>query len=105
MVTVTMDVPLDQLRQDASLARDVLDARGRRLLSAGTALTPKRLATLRRLRIKTVPVEVLLEPEEAAARRQAIEQQLATRFRKLEDDPLMRALKDVLLDYRLETLK
>ncbi len=98
-------IPLDEIEAGATLGRDVLDHKGQCLIAAGTRLTPELLARLRRYGVETVPVETLLSPEAAAARRKMIEEQLTSRFRKVGDDPLMRQLKDVLLAHRLDALK
>lgn len=95
--------PLDQTQPGETLGRDVLDAQGNRLLAAGTELSANTLALLQRRGIKGVAIvrENKLSAEQHEALQQAVEQQLALRFRKVQDDPSMQQLQNLLRDYRL----
>lgn len=98
--------PLDQIQPGETLGRDVLDAKGNRLLTAGIELSANTLALLQRRGIKGVAVvrENRLSLEQQEILRQTVEQDLAQRFRKLQDDSSMQKLRALLRDYRLEGL-
>ncbi len=95
--------PLDQVQPGETLGRDVLDARGNRLLAAGAELSAASLAQLLRRGIKGVAIvrQDKLSAEQRQALQQGIEQDLTRRFCKLQDDPHMQQLQSLLRDYRL----
>lgn len=96
-------LPLNEVQPGAFLGRDVRDVKGNCLLAAGTELSASTLALLQRRNIKSVAIaqEDNMTAEQQAALQQAIEQQLAQRFRQLQDDPPMQQLQALLRDYRL----
>ncbi|GMR19461.1 MAG: hypothetical protein BMS9Abin36_0056 [Gammaproteobacteria bacterium] len=95
--------PLDRVQPGETLGRDVLDAQGNRLLAAGAELSTKTLAQLQRRGIKSVALsqENPLSVEQQETWRRTVEQQLALRFRKVQDHPPMQQLQVLLRDYRL----
>lgn len=94
---------LDNIQPGASLARDVVDANGNCLLAAGAELSKNTLALLQRRGIKGVAIvcESKLTAEQWDDLQQAIEQQLARRFRNTQENPHMQQLHALLKEYRL----
>jgi riboflavin biosynthesis pyrimidine reductase len=95
-------VPLAELAPGAELGAPLADDQGRVLFAAGTTLGDQQLAQLARRGIESVPVWVASteSAEEAARRRRELEVQLAHRFRRVADRPLMKALAEWVLRYR-----
>lgn len=100
-------VALAEVMPGMALANDVTDAQGNRLLGAGTALTERHLEQLARRGVETVEVLARLElsEEELTRRRAAIEAELEQRFRKVADQPLMRQLRALVLEHRMESMQ
>lgn len=99
-------LPLAQARPGMLLAVALCDGAGTELLAAGTELTETLLASLARRGVTHLQVagEEQPTPAELAARRTAVAARLDFLFRKAGGDPLMAALRDALLAYRLEEL-
>jgi len=100
-------IELEQVRSGMTLAQDLLDIEGHCLMTTDTLLSEDKLACLHRCGIRYLVVwgAETLSPQEVAARRTAARTQLDHRFRQVEQEPDMRELKAILLDYRLEKLK
>jgi hypothetical protein len=96
-------VPLAELGPGAELGAPLADAQGRVLFAAGTVLGAHQLAQLGRRGIEAVPVWVVSTQTaaEVARRRHALEAELAHRFRRVADRPLMAALAEQVLRHRL----
>ncbi|HEB94067.1 MAG TPA: hypothetical protein ENI94_11505 [Gammaproteobacteria bacterium] len=97
----------EQAEPGMTLAQDLLDLAGHPLMTTGTALTERRLAGLRRRGIRGLVVwgTQELDPQQVAAQRATVQAQLDQRFRQVEQEPTMRELKALLLDYRLAGLE
>ena len=104
---VVKEIPLSELPDTARLARDVLDAKGRCLLSAGSVLTEAAREPLRRRGITSVFVEVIetLTPEQLAQNAAQIKAAVMRRFRTGDDAPGLVKLRDLILAYRLSLLE
>jgi hypothetical protein len=80
------------------LAKAVENDRGMTLYGAGTQLTETAIARLSGMEIQRITVEG--HPVDTGDVGRSVEQEaeaLRLRFRKVEDDPLMRKVKDVFL--------
>lgn len=99
-------LPLAQTRPGMVLAVALRDGAGVEMLAAGAELTETLLASLTRRGVTHLQVAGDEQPsaEELAAQRTAVAGRLDFLFRKAGDDPLMAALRDALLAYRLEEL-
>jgi hypothetical protein len=93
-------LPVAGVEPGAVLARDVLDVHGGRLLARGARLTPELLGTLRRRGIEQVVV--VAEAGLSDAQRDALRARMDRRFRCVQGQPLMDALKAMVLAYRLD---
>lgn len=101
-------LPLASLQPGMLLAEAVHDRYGNVMLTAGTALTEGHLASMQRRGIASAMI--LIEraqptPEELDSMRNATEQRLRHLFRRTLDLPGNRRLFEVLLAYRMESLK
>lgn len=101
------EIPLADLPATARLARDVLDAKGRCLLAAGSLLTDAARALLQRRNIGAVFVEVVetVAPAQVAEQAERIRSAVMRRFRASGDDPGLVKLRDLILAYRLSSLE
>jgi hypothetical protein len=97
-------VPLDAILVKMRLSRDVFDFHGNRLLPAGTCLSQQMIERLHERGIDQVWVWVkrVLSPQEHERCRRQVEERLAERFASTLEQPLMRALYEQVLAYRLE---
>lgn len=97
------EIPLIDLPVSARLARDVLDAKGRCLLAAGSVLTEAAREPLARRGVTAVFVEVVetLTAEQSQQAAERIRTAVLRRFRAGDDDPGLLKLRDLILDYRL----
>ena len=97
-------VALTEAKAGTRLARDIQDAMGRVLMSAGTELTETSLASLQKRGIPHLDIEEPLSDQELSEQRQAVTQRLAHLFRRKQNTPLTARLYDAVLAYHLEQL-
>lgn len=99
-------LPVQEARPGMRLAADVRGPGGSALLAAGTELGESALAGLRRRGIETVVVEVpdARSEEEIARELAAMEARVAHLFHRHLDNPDLRELMEVVLDYRRKAL-
>lgn len=97
-------VPLAELGPGAELAAPLADAQGRILFAAGTVLGAHQLQQLARRGVEAVPVWVTSTRTDAEVdrRRRELEAELGHRFRRVADQPLMKALAERVLRHRLK---
>lgn len=101
-------VCIEKVSPGARLAVDIVDPKGMRLLSRGTVLTEAQLEVLRRKGVKLIGIALpaSLDPERREEERGAATARLARLFRSAGVmRPVMQALHDTLLAYRLERLE
>ena len=101
-----INVSLSELKVGDQLAEDVIDAKGVRLLSAGSKISQSAINGLNKRNIEAINIYHFqeLSEEQRNEKHQEIERQLNHRFRKVFDQPLMKTLKKILLDYRKQEL-
>lgn len=99
-------IAIDRARPGMLLAEDARDSGGRVLIAAGTSLGDAHLAALRARGVTMLAVTVAhsLSAEQRAAAEAVCRDTLARRFAGSLDDPVMRALHDAVLAYRLDKL-
>ena len=80
------------------LAQQIVREDGVLLAQKGAEITPPMLRMFQRLNFETVPIEVSSEetPEERQARIALEEEALDARFARVQDDPILAALKKAL---------
>jgi hypothetical protein len=101
---VTKTVAIADVEPGMRLAVAVLDDGGHVLLPAAAALTDGILQSLQRRGVTQLQIESqeTLDPAVLAARREAIEQQLARLFRKAGEGAETMALHQAVLAFRLD---
>lgn len=97
---------LENAKPGTRLGYDVLDAKGSRLLTAGSKLTEQALSMLARRNITHIHIaeDEIKSPEQLDVMRSNIEKSLVFRFRKANASPEMQQFKSILLDYQLDKL-
>lgn len=101
-----VELALEEVVAGQTLGAEVCDAQGNCLLAAGCVLSERHLMSLANKGVTRVSVQqpVVVSEQEHSERRAQIEQQLEQRFRKMQDQPQMLKLKELVLRYRLEAL-
>lgn len=97
-------ISLEGARPGMQVAADVCDANGCMLLAAGAVLSEAALAALERRGVTKVAVVIELNPEERAQQIAEIDQRIDVLFRHAGDDPLLGRLREIVREYRVETL-
>ena len=89
------------------LAEDAIDAKGVRLVSAGTTLSVSSIRGLRNRNIENISIFKFeeLTDEQRSEKRIAIEKELDARFSKVVNNPVMQELKEILLDHKCRYLR
>lgn len=100
------EIPLAEIADDCCLGSDVLDAKGRCLLAAGSALGPGARALLQARGVVSVTVAVPERTDPAALAEQtaAITAAIDHRFRQAGDDVTLARLRDAIVAWRLRAL-
>ncbi len=98
---------LNQIAPGMVLGADIHDAHGATLLAAGTELTESHLASLARREVRQAAIEIreIFTEEEREARREETRARLRHLFRRAGEGEADRALKQTLLEYRLEQIE
>lgn len=106
MVVGLKEIAVDDIVDGYCLGSDVLDAKGRCLLAAGTALGAGTRALLRSRGIVAVMVQVPegCDPAALAEQTAAITAAIDRRFRNAGDDASLMRLRDIILAWRLRSL-
>lgn len=101
---VKQQLRLNEVEPGQVLATDVCDLHGNCLISAGQTLSKEICTSLQRRHIEIVTVwqEQSYSKTEIIAQQVAIKAQLAHRFRQMLDNPEMRHLHGLLLNWRLQ---
>ncbi|MBW2601156.1 MAG: hypothetical protein JRD47_04400 [Deltaproteobacteria bacterium] len=96
-------IPLKLATPGMKLAKAVINDRGMTLCGAGTELNEETLARLARIEVERITVEG--HPVELDGEGKGLSQQideLHARFRKVDKNPLMKKIKNVLLEILTE---
>jgi len=102
----TLNISLSDAEEGMELAADVIDAKGVRLISAGTALSASSINGLQKRNIQAISVYMYeeLTDDQRDDKRKKIEQQLDLCFSKVIDQPSMLKLKQILLEHKSRDL-
>lgn len=100
------EIPLAEVGDECRLGSDVLDAKGRRLLAAGSALGAGARALLQSRGIVSVVIQVeeRVDAVELAEQRARIVATIDRRFRNAGNDVGLARLREIILAYRLRSL-
>ena len=93
-------IPLELVKPGMKLAKPVNNDRGMTLCSAGVEMTEALIARLSDMGIKRITVEG--HPTGTREKGKSLSQQidaLNARFRHVEEDPLMKKVKNILLEH------
>ncbi len=104
-------IPLEQATQGMVLAEDLCLADGNLLLPKATVLTETHLANLRQRNVSEIVIEPT-RPQQPSAQNEAEREvacetarsEVATLFRNATADPVNLALRQAVLEYRLEKI-
>ena len=92
-------IPINLATPGMKLAKPVANDRGIVLCGLGTELTEEMIARLSNMGAKQITVEGHpIDPGDAGKSLGQQIDELQTRFRKVEGDPLMRRIKDIFLE-------
>ena len=93
-------IPLEQAQPGMILAQQLVREDGVLLAQKGAELTEGLLRILARMNFETVAIEVVSEesPEEQADRIAREAAEIESRFERVADDPILKKLKQALLD-------
>ncbi|ADK83545.1 hypothetical protein Deba_0166 [Desulfarculus baarsii DSM 2075] len=91
-------VPVDKLSDGQVLAQDVVRDDGVVLMTKGRQITAEVINLLGRLQVEAVVVEgdAFASDEERQAYQQLMEQALDHRFSRVADDPVLKAIRELL---------
>ncbi len=100
-------VPVDKLKPGMVLAREIVGPTKHLMAGKGVELTDRMIDSLKRFGIKRAFVEwerqtEIVDPELAQKQLQELEEGLDFRFRKVAHIPIMKELKDILLNHMKE---
>jgi len=103
-MNTSKEISIDQVAVGAILATDLKDSNDSLILPASIVLSQAILDKLKARGEQSIciVVEENYSNEQREALRQQIEEQLLSRFRKSNDQPLMQELKQILLSHRLK---
>jgi len=103
-MNITKDLSIDQVTVGAVLATDLTDSNGALILPESTILSQAVLDKLKTRGEKNVciVIEENSSNEQRDALRQQVEEQILSRFRKSDDQPLMQELKRIILSHQLK---
>lgn len=97
-------LPLDQVTEDDVLAKDVFGPTGEILLRQGGKLSERSKQILINRGVDVVSVVCEIDPAVLERERSRIDEELATRFRRVAHEPLMQALRASVLKVKLNNL-
>jgi len=95
---------LDSVQEGEELAEDVKDSNGQLLISTGKFLDKKTIEFLKQRDIDAVTISVpeQLTEDQQQARKDEIIETINHKFRKLENNPVMEELRNLVVAYRLK---
>ena len=101
------EVALAEVGDECRLGSDVIDAKGRCLLTAGNILGAGARSLLQSRGIVSVVIQVeqSCDPEQLAEQRARLTDEVDRRFRNSGDDAGLAKLRDLILAYRLRYLR
>lgn len=100
-------IDIDDVVVGADLAADLLDDQGRLLMRQGTVLDEAKLLALRGRNVAIIQIAAEHEADDAAIEAQRLEivESIERRFFNHRANPLMRQLKDAVIEYRVKAVR